>query len=712
MNFKRTILLFACSCLSLAMFSQEICNNAIDDDNDGLIDLNDDDCVCESFMPSSLIPNPSFEEMSCCPEVEAQLNCANEWIQASAATTDYVHECGILGLPFINAEAPLPFADGQGAIGFRDGKPGSLNFKEYTGACLMQPLATGQTYMLDFFIGFQDNVESSMNLKMAVFASMDCGNLPFGGGNPDFGCPTNGPGFVLLGEMEYSGNNEWVNATFEFTPDQDYSVIVLGPACTLNENAQNADPYFFFDNIIIAEADEFGLPIVEITGAPCGDQITIQSSDKIVGEFQWYKDGVALVGETGSSLTIIDPSNPTNPQNGVYQVTVTTDTDCFLGDEYVLEFTTTETEAEAEICLGDTIIIGNEVITEPAMYSITLQSMITQCDSIIQLNVIAGDMPEGSISASICAGGVYELNGEVYDEAGEYIQTIERDNACDSLLNLALEVEPMDSTYLSASYCAGGSVIVDGIVYDEAGVFNENYETASGCDSTVVIEITELPAGMSETSASFCEGSSITIGNEEYTEAGNYTQTLMTQDGCDSILTIILSTLPQDSTILETSICPGESVLISGIEYTEPGVYEESYTNQSSCDSIVTIVIERENACVDCELTEGGNFKTKVDITKMVSGNVLLEINDLQSIEITEKELEEFIQMFTEEESTQEKNGLLKALLNKRQLSKALILEYKRPYTQDQSVQEETKRTMETVRAMKAGRTMSYWISV
>jgi len=160
----------------------------------------------------------------------------------------------------------------------------------------------------------------------------------------------------------------------------------------------------------------------------------------------------------------------------------------------------------------------------------------------------------------------------------------------------------------------------------------------------------------------------------------------MTQDGCDSILTIILSTLPQDSTILETSICPGESVLISGIEYTEPGVYEESYTNQSSCDSIVTIVIERENACV--------------------------EINDLQSIEITEKELEEFIQMFTEEESTQEKNGLLKALLNKRQLSKALILEYKRPYTQDQSVQEETKRTMETVRAMKAGRTMSYWISV
>ncbi|KAA3631883.1 MAG: hypothetical protein DWQ02_15640, partial [Bacteroidetes bacterium] len=76
------------------LHGQEICDNAIDDDGDGLVDLNDDDCLCDALWPSSLIPNPSFEERSCCPTENAQLYCANNWIQASSPTTDYVHTCG------------------------------------------------------------------------------------------------------------------------------------------------------------------------------------------------------------------------------------------------------------------------------------------------------------------------------------------------------------------------------------------------------------------------------------------------------------------------------------------------------------------------------------------------------------------------------------------------------------------------------------------
>ena len=53
-------------------YSQEICNNAIDDDLDGLIDYNDNDCICNDSiianLPESLIPNPSFEEYSCLPD--------------------------------------------------------------------------------------------------------------------------------------------------------------------------------------------------------------------------------------------------------------------------------------------------------------------------------------------------------------------------------------------------------------------------------------------------------------------------------------------------------------------------------------------------------------------------------------------------------------------------------------------------------------------
>ena len=43
------------------ILEDEICDNAIDDDEDGLIDLNDPDCECLVIEPVSIIPNPSFE---------------------------------------------------------------------------------------------------------------------------------------------------------------------------------------------------------------------------------------------------------------------------------------------------------------------------------------------------------------------------------------------------------------------------------------------------------------------------------------------------------------------------------------------------------------------------------------------------------------------------------------------------------------------------
>ena len=58
----------------------EICDNAIDDDGDGMIDLNDQDCFCMTPTPESLIPNPSFEEQDCCPSTRSELDCATGWI--------------------------------------------------------------------------------------------------------------------------------------------------------------------------------------------------------------------------------------------------------------------------------------------------------------------------------------------------------------------------------------------------------------------------------------------------------------------------------------------------------------------------------------------------------------------------------------------------------------------------------------------------------
>ena len=66
----------------------EICDNQIDDDNDSLIDLNDEDCFFQMATSTSLISNPSFEELDCCPDDKSELFCATDWSQASSPTSD------------------------------------------------------------------------------------------------------------------------------------------------------------------------------------------------------------------------------------------------------------------------------------------------------------------------------------------------------------------------------------------------------------------------------------------------------------------------------------------------------------------------------------------------------------------------------------------------------------------------------------------------
>ncbi|MCC6723675.1 MAG: hypothetical protein IT258_04145, partial [Saprospiraceae bacterium] len=229
----------------------EICDNGIDDDGDGLIDLNDEtDCRCEVFLPKSLIPNPSFEERTCCPQDRSELYCAKTWIQASEPTTDYLHTCGWMG--WDELPVPLPFPDGNGCIGFRDGRAGvpngpngvnesNPNWKEYAGACLTSPLKAGVEYRFEFWVGFT-RAFNSPPTTIVFYGSTDCANLPFGIGNDRFGCPLNGTGWKELGQVPISGAFEWKLKSINVSPLEDIYAIVIGPNC--NESETDINTYY------------------------------------------------------------------------------------------------------------------------------------------------------------------------------------------------------------------------------------------------------------------------------------------------------------------------------------------------------------------------------------------------------------------------------------------------------------------------------------
>jgi gliding motility-associated-like protein len=410
----------------------EICDNARDDDGDGLIDLNDPDCSCPSAEPISLIPNASFEEQDCCPNNRSQMRCATAWIQASAATTDFLHTCNWMG--WENLPPPLPFPDGEGCIGFRNGRKGGENeprdfpnWKEYAGACLISPLRAGVNYRFEFHVGFTKRLNSPPT-NLVFYGATDCESLPFGNDNADFGCPTNGPGWERLGIVSINGANEWKLTEIEIRPNQDIAAIAIGPNCAPDPLLD--DTYYFFDKLVLAEQSAFDFEI-RASGNPCGADYRLGIIEADTLDYQWYRDGVALVGETRSEL---DPRGVA----GDYQVRLVGPRSCRLAETYRYWIPTLSEAVQVDICNEDYYAFAEQQLDETGIYYDTLTAH-NQCDSFVTLDLRVLAPMRDTVDGKIFPGEEWRIGSQPYYEPGTYETTLLSQMGCDSLVTLFLD---------------------------------------------------------------------------------------------------------------------------------------------------------------------------------------------------------------------------------------------------------------------------------
>jgi len=321
-------------------FSQEICNNGIDDDADGLVDLRDSvDCPCADsrsvFVPS-LIRNPSFEEYTTCPGSHSELFVANFWQEATAGTTDYLNTCG-----FTYRAGPaglLPFPDGQAAVGaFISG-----TYKEYVGTCLSTPLVAGRRYRLTMHIASSavsptptDNCPQNIDnlfapLNITIFGASSCNDLPVS----TFYCPLDGnTAWKSMGDTVYTPRQSWSQITINFIPTRTTRTIMIGSPCVLPESYSDSlsgdcKPYFYFDNLILNE-EKFFEDKIKLMADRCLSPPTFTSAINYPispeARLQWYRNGAAVVGQRDSSFLF-----KTLADSAFYQLQVSDSARCLV----------------------------------------------------------------------------------------------------------------------------------------------------------------------------------------------------------------------------------------------------------------------------------------------------------------------------------------------------------------------------------------------
>jgi len=240
------------------------------------------------------------------------------------------------------------------------------------------------------------------------------------------------------------------------------------------------------------------------------------------------------------------------------------------------------------LCEGSSYLFGGDTLTASGIYTDTLSGS-NGCDSIATLRLTFLPGFETKLEASICNGESYEFDGQNLTESGMYNLDLTATGGCDSLVTLTLTVLPLSSSTSTANICAGATYAFNGQNLTESGTYTATLIGANGCDSTAVLQLTVLSAITTNIAATLCFTETYPFNGDTLSASGNYTATLVGSNGCDSTVVLDLTVLPAQSSILSATICAGDAYEYAGDTLTAAGNYDFVLKGTNGCDSTVTL---------------------------------------------------------------------------------------------------------------------------
>ena len=106
---------------------------------------------------------------------------------------------------------------------------------------------------------------------------------------------------------------------------------------------------------------------------------------------------------------------------------------------------------------------------------------------------------------------------------------------------------------------------------------------------TVILNPVPVPDTLVRT---ICTGDTAWLGNTAYTLPGTYSQTLPANNGCDSVVTLMLTVTGYISQGKVATICAGDVYDFNGKILSQPGVYQDTLPGGANgCDTLITLLL-------------------------------------------------------------------------------------------------------------------------
>ena len=245
---------------------------------------------------------------------------------------------------------------------------------------------------------------------------------------------------------------------------------------------------------------------------------------------------------------------------------------------------------EASICNGQSIFLEGANQTTAAVYT-DIFIGANGCDSTIYTTLSILEPVAVSNAVTICTGSSYTVGTNVYTNAGQYIDVFTAANGCDSVITTNLFVESQISTSVTQTICTGATYLFDGNNLDVSGSYVDTLVAFAGCDSIVTLYLTVVPLITNSITETICEGTSTAFGTQTLSISGSYNEMFTTDTGCDSLVTMFLFVSPTIENSISSVICEGQSYTFGTQTLTTTGNYTEMFTTATGCDSLVELFL-------------------------------------------------------------------------------------------------------------------------
>ncbi len=240
-----------------------------------------------------------------------------------------------------------------------------------------------------------------------------------------------------------------------------------------------------------------------------------------------------------------------------------------------------------------------DVGTESGVYRFQHISAVTGCDSIVNLHLTV-HASDTSFFDAVCYGDDYNDYG--FSLPVVYRDTILHDTlqsvwGCDSVRTLHLTVNPEYHTSLYDTVCRGASYNRYGFSLSDVqtdGDYTLSLSSQAGCDSVLTLHLKVHPVYGTTLYDTICQGnfySNYGFDLPSGTSGGTFTKTYSTVHGCDSVVTLHLHVHPVYLFSATQNICQGDTFDFRGRKLYTSGVYYDSLTTVHGCDSIYCLTL-------------------------------------------------------------------------------------------------------------------------